>query len=69
MVLSTQQLEAAKRGEPIRIEEDETQFVILRADLYEAYRARAAGELSTEEMRLVAAATFEDADCAEPIRP
>ena len=43
MVISEQQIEAAKRGEPVHLQADDVDVVMLRADLFSQLQAGQAG--------------------------
>jgi hypothetical protein len=61
MNLTPEQLEAARNGEPVRFAEAGSEFVVLRADVYERLRSSLydASPWTDEEMDLL---TAEDAD-------
>lgn len=68
MILTPEQIEAVKQGEAVRLLADEVsaEVIVLRADLYEKM-VYDDSEWTTDEMRALAARTFEDADSAGPI--
>jgi hypothetical protein len=68
MNLTPEQMAAVKQGEPVRLMAPEinAEVIVLRADLYERF-VYDDGEWTQEEMRALAARTFEDADSAGPI--
>ena len=69
MDLSNQQLDAAKGGAAVRFTAGDTEFVIVRADLFEqvTHPPYDDEDWTEDEMRSLAARTFEDADTAGPI--
>jgi hypothetical protein len=71
MNLTAEQVEAIKEGETVTISPPEVgeECVVLRADVYEKVQQMLSGDWTEDEMRAIAARTFEDADNAEPIQP
>jgi hypothetical protein len=71
MNLTAEQVDALKHGDPVRICPTEVgeDCVMLRADVFERVQQFFGGDLTVDELRAIAARTFEDADTAEPIRP
>ncbi|MBW3599330.1 MAG: hypothetical protein KY475_18935 [Planctomycetes bacterium] len=69
MQLSREQFEAAKGGATVRLKAEDTELVVLRADLFERVMRTSYddGDWTEEEMRALAASTFDDADTAGPI--
>jgi hypothetical protein len=67
-MLTNEQIEAAKAGIEVPLVEDGVDLILVRRDVLERIKAARADEGWTdEEMRMVAARTFQDADTAGPI--
>jgi hypothetical protein len=67
MNLSIDQRSSLVKGEPVRVEENGLECVIVRADVFEQISNHGTDAWTPEEMRLLAMRTFEDADSAGPI--
>jgi hypothetical protein len=67
MNLTFDQRKSLDRGDPVPIEENGLQCVLVRADVFERISSLASGEWTPEEMRRLALRTWEDADSAGPI--
>jgi hypothetical protein len=62
MILTAEHIQAAKRGETVRLTADDVEIVVLRADVFDKAQQAAADDWTDEELRAIAARTFEDAD-------
>jgi hypothetical protein len=71
MLLTSDQIEAIKQGEPVRIFPTEVgaDCVMLRADVFDKVQILLGREWSDDDLRAIAVRTFADADAAEPIQP
>ena len=70
MNLTNQQLQAARSGKAVTLTADGESFVLLSKDVFDRVRRVVEyddGEWTDEELRRLAARTFEEADNAEPI--
>ena len=69
MNITKEQFEAAEQGQPVEIETEGREFVLLSRDRYDRMKNLISedDEWSDEEMSRLAAQTFEEADNAGPI--
>jgi hypothetical protein len=67
MNLSFDQRSSLEKGEPVRVEENGLECVIVRAGVFEHISNHAKDDWTTEEMWPLAVRTFDDADSAGPI--
>lgn len=67
MNLSMDQRTSLENGDPVIVQEDGLECVILRADVFKQLKAVGFDDWTPDEMRAIAERTFEDADSAGPI--
>ncbi len=71
MNITKAQRQAAEKGTPVEIEDNGTEFVLIRRDLYDRMKNGNydEGEWTTEEMMLLASEAAEDLDQMDEIKP